>query len=125
MLNPATLVFMGFVLGWKWSALRLVLGVLMVVGLGWAGEPVHDTSGRPGRRRPACALTQQQIVAGNVFVRWMSIFTRMVVRLLPEYIVLVLLLGAARAWLFRHIGPDVTSGVGWIVDIRGCRACCS
>ena len=35
-LNPATLVFMGIVLGWQWSTLRLVLGVLMVFGLGWA-----------------------------------------------------------------------------------------
>jgi uncharacterized membrane protein YraQ (UPF0718 family) len=31
-LNPATLVFMGFVLGWQW----LALGVLMVFCLGWA-----------------------------------------------------------------------------------------
>jgi uncharacterized protein len=48
-------------------------------------------------------------------MRWMRIFGRMTVRLLPEYVVLVLLLGAARAWLFPHIGPDVTSGIGWIV----------
>lgn len=48
-------------------------------------------------------------------MRWLRILARMAVRLLPEYIVLVLLLGAARAWLFPHIGPDVTSGIGWIV----------
>ena len=35
MLNPATLVFMGFVLGWRWAGLRLALGVLMVFGLGY------------------------------------------------------------------------------------------
>ncbi|HEX2518387.1 MAG TPA: permease, partial [Castellaniella sp.] len=35
MLNPATLVFMGFVLGWHWVGLRLVLGIIMVLGLGW------------------------------------------------------------------------------------------
>jgi uncharacterized membrane protein YraQ (UPF0718 family) len=34
-LNPATLVFMGFVLGWNWTALRLALGTLMVFGLGY------------------------------------------------------------------------------------------
>jgi uncharacterized membrane protein YraQ (UPF0718 family) len=34
-LNPATPVFMGFVLGWHWAALRLVLGVVMVFGLGY------------------------------------------------------------------------------------------
>ena len=35
MLNPATLVFMGFVLGWHWAALRLLLGIPMVFGLGY------------------------------------------------------------------------------------------
>ena len=34
-LNPAALIFMGFVLGWHWMGLRLVLGVLMVFGLGY------------------------------------------------------------------------------------------
>ena len=34
-LNPAALVFMGFVLGWQWTGLRLGLGVLMVFGLGY------------------------------------------------------------------------------------------
>src|SRR5690606_37832218 len=36
MLNPATLVFMGFVLGWHWAGLRLALGLVMVLGVGWA-----------------------------------------------------------------------------------------
>lgn len=31
-LNPATLVFMGFVLGWKWTGLRLVLGIPLIFG---------------------------------------------------------------------------------------------
>ena len=35
-LNPATLIFMGFVLGWQWMGLRLALGILMVFGLGYA-----------------------------------------------------------------------------------------
>jgi uncharacterized membrane protein YraQ (UPF0718 family) len=39
----------------------------------------------------------------------------MTLRLVPEYIVLVLLLGAARAWLFPHIGPDVDNSLLWIV----------
>jgi uncharacterized protein len=34
-LNPATLIFMGFVLGWQWMGLRLVLGIVMVFGLGY------------------------------------------------------------------------------------------
>jgi uncharacterized protein len=115
LLNPATLVFMGFVLGWKWSALRLVLGVLMVLGLGWLANRFATPREAQEADDRLSLLIQQQAEAGNVLLRWVSNFARMTVRLLPEYIVLVLLLGAARAWLFPHIGPDVTSGVGWIV----------
>ena len=32
-LNPATLIFTGFVLGWDWSIFRLAFGALMVFGL--------------------------------------------------------------------------------------------
>ncbi|SDC37636.1 permease [Paraburkholderia lycopersici] len=114
-LNPATLVFMGFVLGWQWSALRLTLGLLMVFGLGWlCNRFVTPEESRAADDRLA-QFTQQQAEGGNVFVRWARIFARMAVRLVPEYIVLVLLLGAARAWLFPHIGPEVTSSLGWIV----------
>ena len=61
-LNPATLVFMGFVLGWQWTGLRLALGLPMVFGLGWlanrmtspqggrAGRGLARRAGRPSRR---------------------------------------------------------------------------
>jgi len=114
-LNPATLVFMGFVLGWDWTALRLALGVLMVFGLGWALNRLVTPDEARAADDHLELLAQQQAEAGNVFVRWLRIFARMAVRLLPEYIVLVLLLGATRAWLFPHIGPNVTSSIGWIV----------
>ncbi|MEI9986030.1 MAG: hypothetical protein WDN69_24305 [Aliidongia sp.] len=39
----------------------------------------------------------------------------MAIRLLPEYIVLILALGAARAWLFPAIGPDIDNHLIWIV----------
>ncbi len=114
-LNPATLVFMGFVLGWKWSALRLVLGVVMVLGLGWSANRVVTPRDAPAADDRLALPTHRQAGEGGVFLRWLRIFARMALRLLPEYVVLVLLLGAARAWLFPHIGPDVTSSIGWIV----------
>lgn len=114
-LNPATLVFMGFVLGWQWSALRLVLGMLMVLGIGWLANRfvAPQEAGRADDQ--LSQLAQQQAEGGNVFLRWVRIFARMALRLMPEYIALVLLLGAARAWLFPHIGPDVTNSIGWVV----------
>lgn len=114
-LNPATLVFMGFVLSWQWSALRLVLGVLMVFGLGWLANRLVTPQEAHAADDRLAHLAQQQADGGNMFVRWLTLFVRMAVRLIPEYVVLVLLLGAARAWLFPHIGPEVTSSLGWIV----------
>ncbi len=115
MLNPAALVFMGFVLGWHWSALRLVLGVAMVFGVGYLVNRLAGAQPRVVDDALRAKLVAEQAAVGNAFVRWMKIFARMTVRLVPEYLVLVLLLGAARAWLFPHIGPDIGNGVGWIV----------
>ncbi len=112
-LNPATLVFMGFVLGWNWTVLRLVLGVLMVFGLGYLMNRLVT----PQEAQAAQQWVSQGEVEdeGGVFARWLKILGRMTLRLLPEYIVLVLLLGAVRAFLFPHIGPDIGNGIGWII----------
>ncbi|HEY2052066.1 MAG TPA: permease [Caulobacteraceae bacterium] len=111
-LNPATLVFTGFVLGWRWTALRLVLGVLMVFGLGWLANRMSS---------PGEAATAETVVPDIAAAppeaplrRWLTILARMTVQLVPEYAILVLLLGAARAWLFPVIGPDIGNHIQWI-----------
>jgi uncharacterized membrane protein YraQ (UPF0718 family) len=113
-LNPATLVFMGFVLGWHWTALRLVLGVLLVFGGGW----LVNLRATPAERLAASEQLDALIAEsqqGNRFARWLKLLGQMTLRLVPEYIVLVLLLGAARVFLFPHIGPEVDNGIGWIL----------
>ncbi|MDR5762552.1 permease [Caballeronia sp. LZ035] len=112
-LNPAALVFMGFVLGWQWTGLRLVLGVLMVFGLGYAVNRIV-TPAQAAASRESLAKLVETDDPGTAFSRWLKILGRMTLRLIPEYIVLVLLLGAARAWLFPHIGPDIGNGMLWI-----------
>ncbi|GJH20393.1 permease [Caballeronia novacaledonica] len=113
-LNPAALVFMGFVLGWQWTGLRLVLGVLMVFGLGYAVNRMVTPAQAEASRQTLAKLIEDD-EPGTAFSRWIKILGRMTLRLVPEYIVLVLLLGAARAWLFPHIGPDIGNGMLWIV----------
>jgi uncharacterized membrane protein YraQ (UPF0718 family) len=115
-LNPATLVFMGFVLGWRWSALRLALGVPMVFGLGYLANRM--TSAREVDRAASLAALAAEPQAAP-FRRWLTILGRMTLRLIPEYLVLVLLLGAARAWLFPAIGPEIGNHIGWIVAFAG------
>jgi uncharacterized membrane protein YraQ (UPF0718 family) len=102
------------VLGWNWTVLRLVLGALLVFGLGYfLNRGMTDTE-----RATAQALAEEQlnqVDTGNAFVRWMKILGQMAIRLIPEYLVLVLILGAVRAFLFPHIGPEINNQLIWIV----------
>ncbi len=95
MLNPATIVFMGFVLGWGWSLLRVVTGLIMVFGISWlAGRLSPD---KPAVLDRGGAVPVSPPAADNPFSRFVSIFGRLSLRLVPEYVVIVLALGAARA----------------------------
>ncbi len=109
-LNPATLVFMGFVLGWSWTLFRVVLGVAMVLAVAYLAERHAGPNDKVVAEPPACAPDAPQ---GSLFSRWVREFTALVIGLVPEYIVLVLLLGAARAWLFPVLGAH--DGIYWIV----------
>jgi uncharacterized membrane protein YraQ (UPF0718 family) len=79
-LNPATLVFMGFVLGWNWTALRLVLGTLMVFGLGYlVNRMVTPREAEAADRRLAELLDSTP--ASGIFMRWIDILWRTAARL--------------------------------------------
>jgi uncharacterized membrane protein YraQ (UPF0718 family) len=112
-LNPATLVFMGFVLGWQWTGLRLLLGLPMVFGLGYVANRM--TSPKEAEQAEASLAAIKAEPETAPFSRWLSHLVRMSLRLIPEYVVLVLLLGAARAWLFPAIGPQIGNELGWVV----------
>jgi uncharacterized membrane protein YraQ (UPF0718 family) len=113
MLNPATLIFTGFVLGWNWTVFRLVLSVPMVFGLGYLANRIAGPAPTVPVAVPADEPESRSF--GDIARRWATILMRMTVRLIPEYIVIVLLLGAARAWMFPHIGPDIGEQWYWIV----------
>jgi len=112
-LNPATLVFMGFVLGWRWTALRLLLGVPMVFGLGYLANRM--TSANETAQAQASLAALSAAPQEGPFRRWLRLLGRMTLTLVPEYVILVLLLGAGRAWLFPAMGPEIGNHLGWIV----------
>ncbi|HVZ05690.1 permease [Hyphomicrobium sp.] len=117
-LNPAALVFLGFVLGWNWAALRILLGLLMVFGIGHLVNKMvtsKEAAEADAELVKLVAKSEELRTAANIFVRWLDIFFRMAIRLIPEYIVIVLVIGAARAWLFPTIGPEIGNDVWWIV----------
>ena len=101
-LNPATLVFIGFVLGWGWAALRLGLGAALVFVLSRSAARLLPSWG------PHATLPIVVEGAPRHYLRaWLQAFWRLAIRLVPEYLVLVFLLGAARAWLFPALTPSI------------------
>lgn len=101
-LNPAALVFIGFVLGWKWAALRLVVGVALVFVVGNVAARFVSADWRPRG-----AAIRPDDTNRPFLIAWASAFFRLAVRLLPEYIVLVFALGMVRAWFFPAMTPDI------------------
>jgi uncharacterized membrane protein YraQ (UPF0718 family) len=104
MLNPATIVFMGFVLGWGWSVLRVATALPLVFGAAYLSDrlaPGEADVVRTAEVRGAERLEVEQ--EGSPFVRWAKVLLRMVVLLVPEYLVVVLLVGAAQAFVFPHL----------------------
>lgn len=110
-LNPAALVFIGFVLGWQWAALRLVVGVALVF-------VVADLAARfvSPNWRPAHALSRPADANRHFLLAWGSAFTRLAVRLIPEYAVLVFALGMVRAWFFPAMTPDIGHAL-WLTPL--------
>ncbi len=110
-LNPATLVFMGFVLGWGWSLFRVVFGIAMVLGVAYLAERYAGTrEDVPLAQLPPADAEPPK---GNLLLRWAQEVMTLAVKLLPEYLVLVLVLGAARAWFFPELGAH--NDLFWIV----------
>jgi uncharacterized protein len=116
MLNPATIVFMGFVLGWQWSALRIAVALILVFGVAFLADRLA-----PGEtdvtRTPevAGAESMEASEQGSPFVRWVKTLAKMSIVLLPEYAVVVLALGAARAFIFPYV--DVTVGSSLLLAV--------
>jgi len=126
-LNPAALVFMAIVLPWQFVTVRLVTGLVLVFGvtlligqLVGAGSSVADPALQPGdpALQPAdaatCAVDEPRSVvhAGR---RFLAALGRLSIRLLPEYLVVVLFLGGLRGWLFPAGGAVAAWGLAAVV----------
>ena len=113
LLNPATLVFIGFVLGWQWAGLRMLFAVPIVFGVAYLAERV--AGGHAVRTTKSQGLAPvEEDASGDFFLRWARAFWRLAVRLIPEYVIIVLLLGAAQAWLFPTIPSAGGNDILWI-----------
>ena len=112
LLNPATIIFMGFVLGWNWALLRIVMGLILVVGVSWVGDRwmEHRTD-----KDPAVAMEPPKDEPPTL-KRYGTAIGRLIIGLLPEYIIVVAILGALRAWLFPVVSPAVGHSL-WLMIV--------
>jgi uncharacterized membrane protein YraQ (UPF0718 family) len=108
LLNPAVMVFAALALSPAWMGLRLGLGVLLVFAATWLATRGRDDAGAADA--VAGPMPAPEAPAG---VRaFFAALARLSIRLLPEYLVLVFVLGAVRGLLFP-LGQNLASwGIG-------------
>ncbi|OBG49479.1 permease [Mycobacterium sp. E735] len=97
LLNPAVLVFLLFVAPWQWSLTRVVVGIATVLGVGAAVGLLS----RPDGVVPAPDASPPSVgdESGGRPRRFVRALLWLVLFLLPEYAVLVLVVGAFRGFL--------------------------
>lgn len=118
LLNPATLVFMGFVLGWHFALIRLVAGLVTVIGVAALVQYLVKDSPQPAG--PVDVTIPQ--TQGGFMARWGKALWSLFWSTIPVYILAVLVLGAARVWLFPHADGAIDNSLLWIIAMAvvGC-----
>lgn len=118
LLNPATLVFMGFVLGWHFAAIRLVAGLVTVFGVAMSVQTLVKE--RPQQTETVDITLQEP--QGSFMARWGKALWQLFWSTIPVYILAVLVLGAARVWLFPHADGAIDNTLMWVIAmaIVGC-----
>ncbi|XTZ38929.1 permease [Salmonella enterica] len=118
LLNPATLIFMGFVLGWHFAAIRLVAGLVTVLGVAMLVQALVKDS---PQQTEAVDITLAE-PQGSFMARWGKALWQLFWSTIPVYILAVLVLGAARVWLFPHADGAIDNTLLWVIAmaIVGC-----
>ncbi|TRW80335.1 permease [Mycolicibacterium sp. 018/SC-01/001] len=100
LLNPAVLVFLALVAPWQWTVTRLVVGTGAVIG----AAVLVSRFTRPVAE-PDPAVPQSNSESRPAALRFLAALGRLCVVLVPEYFVMVLVIGACRGWLLAIVDP--------------------
>ncbi|MDO7905601.1 permease [Paenibacillus sp. JX-17] len=96
-LNPATLIFMTFVLSWKFTLLRVVFGIVLTFGVSYLANRFASKTEVPQELEPP---VEAPVHTQPWFTRWMRSLFSMIISVVPAYVIAVLLLGAFQSSLF-------------------------
>jgi uncharacterized membrane protein YraQ (UPF0718 family) len=103
LLNPAVLVFLFFVAPWQWTLTRAVVGIATVICVGVSVGLVASRRGAGPQLPEATAPSDDQ--SAGAARRWVRALLSLCLVLLPEYVVVVLVVGAFRGWLLTLTQP--------------------
>ncbi|MCW2996001.1 MAG: permease, partial [Conexibacter sp.] len=94
-LNPAVIAFLALVAPWSWVATRVAVGLLVVLAV-----PALVARFAPAPAGEAVALEDDAgVEPAPSLARYLRALARLAVVLIPEYLVVVLLVGGLRGWL--------------------------
>ncbi|MBM7691343.1 uncharacterized membrane protein YraQ (UPF0718 family) [Peribacillus deserti] len=112
-LNPATLIFMAFVLSWKFTLLRIVFGIILTFGVSYfANRFVKNVESVDMEK----LLESAEQTDKNSFIsRWLKSMGTMLLYVVPAYLLSVLLLGAGRVWLFPNMSDAAANSLLTII----------
>ncbi|GAB6926068.1 permease [Paenibacillus sp. JCM 10914] len=98
-INPATLIFMAFVLSWEFTLLRLIFGIILTFGVSYLAN-------RFAKESDPVEIDDVPIEVDTrpLWKRWLTGIRDMVIRVIPAYFLAVLLLGALQVWMFPQLG---------------------
>ncbi|MDP4083298.1 MAG: permease [Bacillota bacterium] len=112
-INPATLIFMTFVLSWKFTLLRLIFGLILVFGVSYLANRFAPEV-NPVNLDQLIEKTDKES-SGSFATRWLKAAGSMVLYIIPAYVLSVLLMGAVRVWLFPHISVAASNSLMSII----------
>ena len=122
-LNPATLIFMGFVLGWDLTFFRIIMGLILVLGTAYGASKLFPDIVLAENQSPVTACPNTQLdqtdntKQTNLLVAWLKALWQLILDTIPAYLVVVLVLGALRAWLFPILDPSLSDSLPLIIGL--------
>lgn len=102
-LNPATIIFMGFVLGWNFALLRIIMGIILVLGISTLASRFNDNKQVDSK---LSIPNEGSMENDNLLITWLKALLQLIIDTIPAYLIIVAILGAFRAWLFPVINPE-------------------
>lgn len=99
-LNPAVLVFMAVVLPWQWVGIRIAAGLVLVFCIPPLLARLTKQPTVPAPWSAEEESADQSTNVGSALGRFAKTFGKLSLMLVPEYIIVVVGVGAIRGWLF-------------------------